>query len=271
MVVAILGAIIPTLKLSKLPIKNIIFALEEDKKVKRKGYLKFCFANLMFFIATATPRRLVKDFNVVFEVAAVAMVITYIIIIIPYIVDAISSVISIFSKDVGSNMVYLSISNFENNKNILSNITLLAVSLSTFILVNSITSSAIGNKDDLYRDNAKFDMFVWYESSNSSLAKDEIERLCSSDKNVTDSYTTLISSNHPIDGTNYKIEKLQSGDINEFFNYWNVSLTGNPDINKVKDELNNGRNVIITYVMRDRLNVNLGETIPLHFGNKIIK
>ncbi|MCR4944975.1 MAG: hypothetical protein K5986_11170 [Clostridium sp.] len=50
-----------------------------------------------------------------------------------------------------------------------------------------------------------------------------------------------------------------------------MSLTGNPDINKVKDELNNGRNVIITYVMRDRLNVNLGETIPLHFGNKIIK
>lgn len=193
-----------------------------------------------------------------------------IILIIPYVVNFIVNVMSKLFKDVGSNMVYLSINNFRNNKNILSNIILLAVSLSTFILVNSITSSVVDNKDDLYRDNARFHMFVWYESSNSSNSKDEVERLCTSDENITDLYTTLISYNHSIHGTNYKIEKLQAGDTNEYFNYWNVNLADNKSIDKVKNELNSGRNIIITSIMKDRLDIKLGDIIPLYFGNKII-
>ncbi len=268
--VAILGAIIPTLKISKLPIKNIIFGLEGDKKGNYKGFGKLILALVLLVIAVFTPRSLVKDFKIVFEVASLAMLIISIILIIPYVVNFIVNVMSKLFKDVGSNMVYLSINNFRNNKNILSNIILLAVSLSTFILVNSITSSVVDNKDDLYRDNARFHMFVWYESSNSSNSKDEVERLCTSDENITDLYTTLISYNHSIHGTNYKIEKLQAGDTNEYFNYWNVNLADNKSIDEVKNELNSGRNIIITSIMKDRLDIKLGDIIPLYFGNKII-
>lgn len=268
--VAASGAIIPTLKISKLSIKNIIFGLDENKNDNNRSILKLIIALILAAIAVFTPRDLVNDFKVIFEAVSLAMLIISIILIIPYIVDLFVSIGRKIFKDVGNNIVYLSLSNFKNNKNILSNITLLTVSLSTFILVNSITSSVVNNRDDLYRDNAKFDMFVWYESSNSTSKKDETERLCYQDNNIKDLYTTLISYNHKIDKTNFKIEKLIAGNTNQYFNYWKVDLTDNLSTDDVKDELNKGRNIIITSVMKERLGVKVGDSIPLLFGTKVI-
>lgn len=268
--VAAIGAVMPTLKISKLSIKNIIFGLEENKKINNNRVIKFLIVVLFGMIAIFTPRSLISDFKIVFEVLSLAMLIIAIILIIPYIVELIVSIGSRIFKDVGSNIVYLSLNNFRNNKNILSNITLLTVSLSTFILVNSITSSVVNNRDDLYRDNAKFDMFVWYESDNSTSKKDETERLCYSDSNIKDLYTTLISYNHAINNTDYKIEKLIGGDTNQYFNYWKVDFADGLNVDEVKDKLNEGRSIIITSVMGERLGVSIGDEIPLLFENKII-
>lgn len=265
-IVSFIGIITPCLSLYKKSIKNLLFRID-DKKYKKRSIANLIVGLLLISLAVFFPIKIVPFYQIEIEILLIGALIVGFLIIAVYIVKLISGLIGRLLQENNGSVAYLAIKNIKEDFNILSNIRLLMVGLALFLLAYSVISSVVANTSDLYRDNARFNLFVWYDSSEN---KSAIENMVYSCEGISSIYTSMYSYSHDIVGTNYSFAKIQSVDISKYNDYWNVNSADNNSSIELLKKLDSGRNIIITSIMKDRLGVNVGDYINIRFDNKII-
>ncbi|MDF2533025.1 MAG: hypothetical protein K0Q65_2606 [Clostridia bacterium] len=249
LILAIFSSLVPIIKVSKIPVKEIVLNQVEKANIKRrwKPLAGMIMAAIVLIIPRYVPRDLamfVNAFCMLLSVVAVAFLT-------PELTKAFAHFFEKVYLYVFGNEGVLAAQNLRENKNMLNNISLLAMGISAILMINTISYSVFEEVADVYKD-LSYDM----QADISNADRQTLESIKSVD-GVQDVYGGYNVYNVEVGNGNERILSLMGVDSSKFNNYYDMGILGDPD-EKI-NELDNGRNVIITTALKYKFGLDIGD------------
>jgi putative ABC transport system permease protein len=246
------GSFFPIVKISKFSIKDVIFnTIEKPKKKKTVKLIMGLF--LLIFVFTVpwlVPKSLALVTNIVCMVSAV----TAVILLVPALTSGFLKAFEWFYEFLLGNVGVLAAKNLRENKSILNNISLLAIGISSLLMINTVSFSVVKEIADFYKD-ADFDIWIrWAQRADRNFAG--VLRNIEGVTGVCGIYT---ARRIEIDGSKDRINLIHGVNGVEYFDYWNIALDGKRET--IVNELDSGRNIMLSNVLKDKLGVKKGDTL----------
>lgn len=250
---SMVSSILPILQVSKLPVKDVVLNMVE-KKVSRKT------VNLFLGLASITvalllPRFTPNSIAMPVDIACMLLSIWAVILLVPFITNTFVRLFERLYTLLFGNEGVLAVKNLRNNKSIFNNIALLSIGISSLLMINTISHSVgievlNAYKDMTYDIQAEFPM-----------ADRNLENRLKSIDGVTATYGDYSSMNVKIADSHQTIMMLQGVNINKYRDYWNLDILG--DAPQLLKELDASRNILVTLAVKDRLGVDIGDSLTL--------
>lgn len=260
-VVALVSSWIPIYRTSKISIKDLVLNIVEGKPSKKRWKTKV--GMLMLLFSVIAPR--ISPRSIALPISTIGMLLSTVAIIlfIPYITK---EFLGLFEKTYGhifGNEGILAAKNLNNNKNILNNISLLAIGISALLMINTISHSVGIEVLNAFRD--------WNFQIMAELNEGDrnTEQILHTVEGVVGTYGAYESwEGVKVIDSNLIIHYLQGIDINKFRDYVTFRMDG--DVDEALLQLDQGRNIIVANMIKDGLGIETGDTITLNMksGNK---
>ncbi len=264
---SIVSSVLPILKISKIPVKEIVLNSIEKKKDKKKlgRYIGgLVFLALFLILPPVSPKQLAYVFDTVGMMSSVIGLIM----LLPLIVSGFVRLFERIYIGLFGNIGAIAAKNLRENKSILNNISILAISISTLIMITTISDSALTEVASFFTRNARFDVWLMKPGTDRSfeqslLAMDGVQQVCGS----------LESNPAEIIGTEYKLSYVNGINTAKYTSFFNLNMDGDKDA--VLKSLDNERSIILTSIFRKKAGFNVGDNITLkldrgNFTYKII-
>lgn len=251
----LLSALIPIIRVAQIPVKNIILGQIEFNNKRRSWLLPLGLALLV--LTMVIPRIAPKEAAEValfLDIAAMILLVGAVIILIPHITRGFIKICEWFYIRIFGNEGVLAVKNLRDNKSILNNIGLLAIGISSLLMINTASFSVEHMVLDFYH-NYQFDiwMYIWQADRNTV-------GIARTADGVKDVYGLFNTNNVEVVGRQTKISLLYG--INEkFLDYWETDLGSNPGLLLTK--LAENRNILVSNILKEKLNLNPGDPIML--------
>lgn len=250
-IMAILCAIVPVLKVIGMPVKDMVFGNDNKSEINRG---KFWFIGLLFillpvFIPQFLPRNMV---GMIVASVLVFLVLIGVVLIIPKLLDVLVSLfIKLpFLKHEGA----MAARNIKDSKYLVNNIKLFAVTIGIISFMSSLFGTLTYDLEKAYTENG-YDVFMMTRSEN-KLTDDELNSIDNLKEYTTStyvSYTTWEEHDSFLNSIN-GIKNIK------FFDYVNVNIEG---AEEAIASLNDGKYVIVTQVLKSKFKLELGDAILL--------
>lgn len=261
--VALLSSWIPISKSSKIPIKDLVLN-DIQKETKNKKWKKYA-GIVMLLISILLPKIVPKELALAANVFGMIVIIVAVILFVPYITLYLLKAFEKFYGIIFGNEGILAVKNLNGNKNILNNISLLSIGISTLLMINTISNSVAIEVLNAYKD-WKFDMMV-----SVSFADRNTEQIIRGIDGVEATYGAYESWNGiKVAGSEYTIRYFQGIDIKKYRDFVAFRMEGNKDANEVFSQLNESRNIMVANMVKEKLELKEGDelTLEMKSGNK---
>jgi len=248
-ILTIVSSLVPIIKVSKLPIKDIVLnTVDQSKKTaSSKPIIGFIFICISLII----PQIDFKQISLLINVVCIVLMSFGVVMLTPMIVSLTIPSLSLLMRSIFGNIGEIAVKNLKDNKSVLNNIILLSIGLSGIIMINTVSYS-VGKEVLNFYQNAKFDIYMWIDQSNRTT-----ETILRSVPGVKDSTGVYAVRNLEIVNLKNRIEEIEG--INEKVrSYWNLSITKSS-----MKELYEGRNIIISNILKKKLKVNKYDELVL--------
>jgi putative ABC transport system permease protein len=149
----------------------------------------------------------------------------------------------------------LAAQNLRENKNMLNNISLLAMGISAILMINTISYSVFDEVADAYGA-FNYDLEVGTRAADRQTLK-TIEKI----DGVRDAYGSYAAYNVKVGDGKDQLTALTGVDSSKFNDFVDIGMIGDP--NEKLKELDEGRNIIITTALKYKFNVDIGDYITL--------
>ncbi|MCX7711021.1 MAG: FtsX-like permease family protein [Clostridia bacterium] len=254
-VLALISCLIPILKVSKIPVKDIVLnSLEKQKKKTHwKLVLGFAFLGFAFIAPPLAP----KELALFVDITGMALSVSAVVLLVPYLT---ALFVKLFEKVyiyIFGNEGILAVKNLRENKSILNNISLLAIGISSLLMINTISFSVVTELTSFYRS-ATFDIWIMHMGGMNKTFESTLAKTAG----IQDLYSVYEA--HQVDVESHKgnrISLVQGVDKDKFEHFWNMEMSDNPKALMTK--LDSGRYVILTYTLKEKLGVKKGDIITL--------
>lgn len=256
--ISIISSILPILRVSKIPVKDIILNTMENVS-DTKIYKLFAGSVLILTSIIVSQMKLMSQSIVINSICLIFVVIG-VILLIPYILYGF---IFIFQKPfsfVFGNEGIIAVKNLKNNKSIINNISLLTIGISAIFTISTISYS-FGKELVSAYDIFRYDIYLCV---NGATRDTEVSAL--QVDGVEDTLGFYASWNVQVAGTDTEIMELDGVRKDKFLNFLNLKTDEN--MRNMLAGFDNDRNIIITDILKDRLNVKKGDYITLKLGKK---
>lgn len=264
LVTAFFGSLIPILKVSRASIRNILLNTIEQKNSNKmwKPLLGFIILALSIFIPYVIPKALALYINVLALVGALISIVM----LIPLITSISVWILEKVCRLTLGNSGIIAAKNIRTNKVMLNNITLLVIGISCLLMINTVSFSVVSVLTGIFSKNVSFDMQIHSEKNNISLLN-SIKAV----NGVKSAYGDFQTLGMHVKGYREPITVLQGIDTKDYLDYWKMEIEG--DKEKVLNELNEGRNILITNVLKEKYDLDRGSNITLEMpgGDKTYK
>lgn len=264
--VALISSWRPISKASKIPIKDLVLNNTEIKS-KNKKWKKYAGITMLLLSVTlpvVAPKSLALLINVVsLLISTVAVVMC-----VPYITRYFLKVFERFYGNFFGNEGIIAVKNLNGNKNILNNISLLAIGISTLLMINTISSSVGIEVLNAYKD-WNFDVMVSLNNSDRNT-----EQVLRSVDGVEGTYGAYESwDGVDVKDEQYTIRYLQGVDIKRYRDYVTFRIQGKDDPDETFKLLDEGRNIMVANMAKEKLGLKVGDNITLEMksGDKTYK
>lgn len=255
-VMSLASAWIPAAGISKIPLKDVI--LNTMQRVVRKKKLIVITSVLMLAASLVMPRIIPQSPMLILIIDDICMVmaLTSVILLVPYLTQVVSGVLERIFPLIFGNAGMLAAKNIRGNKSLINNITLLTIGISSLLLIYSINYSAAKEVANVYANTTRFDITMSYRQADD----DFVGSLKSIDG------IGSVSGNYEMYGVEVPdrsqyINCLYGIDKKTYLEFWNVQFPG--DSIKKLEQLDTGRNVLLSNIMREKFNVSEGNIITL--------
>lgn len=264
--VALISSWRPISKASKIPIKDLVLNTTEIKS-KNKKWKKYA-GITMLLLSAALPVVAPKSLALLINVVSLLISTVAVIMCVPYITRKFLNLFERFYGKFFGNEGILAVKNLNGNKNILNNISLLAIGISTLLMINTISSSVGIEVLNAYKD-WNFDIMVSLYNSDRNT-----EQILRSVDGVEGTYGAYESwDGVDVKDAKYTIRYLQGVDIKRYRDYVTFRLQGKKDADEAFKLLDEGRNIMVANMAKEKLGLKEGDNLTLEMksGDKTYK
>ncbi|NLD50633.1 MAG: FtsX-like permease family protein, partial [Clostridiaceae bacterium] len=258
LVMCLAGALVPIIIVSKISVKDIILNTISNVKKKKKTrlFLGLAFLLMAFVLAFVSSEENAGQFGML----TMIMTLVAVVILIPYITTIFTRILENLYVFFFGNIGILAAKNLRENKNILNNITMLAIGISSLLFINIIGYESVVEATNKY-NNVKYAL----EMGISNNSRDVIKIISNVD-GVEDVYGAYIFNNEQdTDGEN-SISRVFGVNRLKFTEFWDFESTANSK--DVLEELDSGRNIILTNAQKSMLEVEVGDNVNIDINGK---
>ncbi len=264
--VALISSWRPISKASKIPIKDLVLNNTEIKS-KNKKWKKYA-GIIMLLLSSSLPLVAPKSLALLINVVSLLISTVAVVMCVPYITRIFLKLFEGFYGNFFGNEGILAVKNLNGNKNILNNISLLAIGISTLLMINTISSSVGIEVLNAYKD-WNFDIMVSLYNSDRNT-----EQVLRSVDGVYGTYGAYESwDGVDVKDANYTIRYLQGVDIKRYRDYVTFRLQGKLDADETFKLLDEGRNIMVANMAKEKLGLKVGDSLTLEMksGDKTYK
>ena len=255
--ITLLSTILPIIRVSKIPLRAIV--LNDIEKKPRTRKWDFWIAIPMLIVTIVVPRIVPKNIAFIGNAICAVILVLAVVLIIPYVVSLFVKIFERVYILVFGNIGILAAKNLKDNKSVLNNISLLAIGLSSLLTMNTVSHDVVTWIVDHYNTRL-YDIMLEDRKADKNL-----EQLLRKVDGVKDVYSIYETYSVEVEGFNYRIRTVQGVDKNKFLDYWDMDIEGDRE-NQI-NRLDEGRNILITNLLKDALGVKQGDEITLKLGN----
>ncbi|KPU45668.1 macrolide export ATP-binding/permease protein MacB [Oxobacter pfennigii] len=255
-ILSFISSLIPIIRTSSIPVKDIVLN-KVEKHSKPAVWLPILGIGLLL-ISIPVPFIPAKKFGVAIDAIGITAMMAGAVILIPYITGLfIKAFEKVYSYIFGNEGV-LAVKNLKDNKNMVNNISLLSIGISTLLMINILSFSVSIEVLNAY-GGWQYEIQMWTQN-----ADRDTERIIETIDGVEDVYGESGIYNVNIAGTSEQIVYLQGADAREFPEFYSFTFEG--DKKRMLEALDQGRNIITTNIFKDKYNLKEGDTIALKLG-----
>lgn len=257
-VLSVLSALVPIIKVSRIPVKEIVLnKIEKSHKGNRlwKPILGVILILTVYFV----PPVAKGDPGVMIDTVCILLAIAAVILLLPYLVSGFVTIFERLYIYVFGNEGVLAVKNLRNNKNLLNNVSLLAIGISSLLMINTVTRSSVTEIINYFDTCMKYQMFFWVPEMDKSY-----EPILMSIDGIKGAKGVYSANGIEVKGTDKKIDSIESANKDYYMDYIDITLEGGKEATRKKlDELDSERSIIITGVVRNKLGVKEGDSLTL--------
>lgn len=253
-VLSFISSIIPIIRVSKIPVKEIVLNKIEKQSTKKlwKPVLGIVFLAVSFALPPFAP----KSAAMIIDTACMLLATSAVILLVPYLTEGFVRVFEGVYTYIFGNEGVLAAKNLRQNKSILNNISLLAIGISSLLMITTVSDSVMKEVTSFFTNNSTFD--IWFYINE---ADRDMERQLLATEGVKDVYGNYEAGGIDVIGKNEKISVVQGVHSDKFLQFLNTDIEGNRQA--LLNELDTGRNIIITNMLREKFGVKKGDILTL--------
>lgn len=251
--IALVSSFLPILKITKIPVKEIIFNTVSKPPRRKRG--KTVLGLILIAGAVFFPSYMYHiPFKFLLPVSMLLLFSSLIgcILLIP---DLTSFFLTIFARVyrfLFGNEGILAAKNLRGNKGILNNISLLAIGISSLLMINTLSSSVAIEVTNFYRD-CDFQIWCWFWQADRNL-----EAILRKIDGVEGVYGIYAANYVEVTNRDDRINLIHGINKYKHLDYWKLNIA--PEL---LAELDTGRKILLTNVLRERLQVQKGDLLTL--------
>lgn len=249
----VISSVMPILQTSKIPVKDVILNTIEKPKKKRKFRLIAGFVCLAFTLTV--PHFAAKEWALLLNVGSLVLAVVSTILLVPFLTSAFLKCFEVIYEHLLGNEGVLAAKNSRENKGILNNISLLAIGISSLLMINTVNHSVLKEVANFFRD-ATFQIWMEYYHTDR-----RFEGVLKSIKGVSNVYSVYEVNGVEIDGSKDKINLVHGIKTHRHLEFWNLECDG--DWETILRKLDDSRTILLANILRDKLGVKLGDRLTL--------
>ncbi|MDD4096736.1 MAG: ABC transporter permease [Oscillospiraceae bacterium] len=250
------GSFVPIEKSAGRPLRDILLSAD---RAPRKARLRTAMIGLsLTIVSMLAPIVVPKDMisSIVGNSILMTGSLVGIILMIPKLLEFIGGMIYRIAAATGKNAVAIGAGSLRGNKSVANNTVLVAIGLAALIFIYTLSNSLSAELNDLFREDAKFDLFV----VTNNLDEEVVSEI--SDSPDIDSVSPVYSiKSVSVEGKDALIRSLYGIDADNYFEMWDFRLIG--DRGQSILDLEQGRGILLASRIADRLNVKTGDPITI--------
>ncbi len=252
------SSLIPILKVSRIPLKDIILNTM-DKAVKKNG-IRLVLGILFIVISVYLPSRLPKSIAMPGNIICMLLSICSIVLLVPYVTALFVAILEKLYVILLGNVGVLAAKNLRENRSILNNISLLSIGIASLMMINLISYS-VGVEVVGFYNKACYDITYASDACNAHM-----ERLLQKIDGVSEVYGLYELSSVEVLGQSTRISTFMGIDYRKFFEYWDFTVQ--QDSMDKLPELEQERAVFLTQVLKDRYDLKTGDQVTFRINNR---
>jgi len=254
LILAVCSSLGPVIRVSKIPVKEIV--LNQIEKRSKKGHWKPIAGLAMAAAVLIIPRFAPRDYAMIINGVCMVLSGMAVSFLTPELTKFIARSFEGLYLYIFGNEGVLAAQNLRDNKNMLNNISLLAMGISAILLINTISFSVFQEISSAYKS-MTYDIEVGLGRIDRQTVR-SIERI----DGVADAYGSYNTFNVEVGDKNDRITVLTGVDSSKYNDYFDIGIIGDPD--EELNELDEGRNIIITTALKYKFGLDVGDTLTLN-------
>ncbi len=261
MLIAFFSSLKAIMKTMCIPIKELVLNLHEHK-ILALNPIKGVLGSICLAIALIAPRIVSGEVAVVLDIVAMVCGVAGIILVIPFacklIIWLVNPIISMIFGNVGK----IASKNIAYHKPIMNNITLLAIGITSILMVNIVSKSTTAGILDFTQNTIRYDMTFSIPKMNEETI--DIVKKVQGVENATGFYSMKEISTL---GDERKLRSLIGIDTATFLEFNTLDVIGQGS-QEALAQLNNGKNILLGSKFASRMGVKEGDKITLVLNRK---
>ena len=253
MVLSVISSLIPIIRVSKISVKDIV--LNNVESVRKKKTYKLWLGLGLLVVVLAAPRMAPRNIAVAVDMACLILASISMTFLIPYITNIFVKLFERVYVFIFGNEGILAAKNLRENKNVLNNISLLAMGISALLIINTISFSVFKEVSNAYRTfNYDIELGVPNPDRQKLNLMEKID-------GVADAYGNYQVYNMELADSKDRISCIIGAEPNKFDDFFELNIVG--DKESLIQELGRDRSIIISNSLKYKFGVDLGDSITL--------
>lgn len=259
--VSFISSIVPIVKAAKLSVKDVV--LNTIDTVTKENLWKFILGIAIIILSIIAPRVVAensmgKSLDMIFDIISMIAAVIGIIVIVPYITETFVKVFELIYSIVFGNEGLLAAKNLRKNKNLMNNISLLTIGISTLFMLN-VVSYSMGK--EIVKAYGIFKYNVWVDNDDGKSIDRSVVNRVKSTYGVNDAEPVYFSWDVEVQNSNDKISGIYFLSNYDIENYLDIRLFQNKNV--VMKNFEEGRNIIMTTTDLKKINKKVGDYIGI--------
>lgn len=253
-ILSFMSSLIPIIGISGIPVKDIV--LNKIEKYSKRNRWKPYLGIVLMLVSLPVRYVPAQEFGIILDGMAIAAQVAGVVIIIPYVTNIFVTLFEKVYTSVFGNEGVLAVKNLRNNKNMMNNIALLSIGISTLLMINTLSYSVGIEVLNAFKD-WKYDIHMTIQN-----ADKDTERIVERIDGVDSAYGLYARYNVSLgDDSKDQLMYLQGINIRKFPNYYSFKFEGNQK--DLLETLDKGRNALTSKIFKDKYNLKVGDSITL--------